>query len=470
LFAAVGLFAMSGSSAQAADLGGDCCADLEERVAELEATTARKGNRRVSLTISGQVTTHLMYWNDGGSVRKQAAAGAAATATGTTNSSDIYVVDNTASLGGSQFGLTGSAAINPNLTAGFQINIGLDRGSRMNHVSQTDDDGTSASITGLGTTDTSIVLTHANWYLDHKQLGRVTVGRANSATSGITGIDLGGAGVIANASTFGYWNAEFNLISNGTLQAAKWGDLMGTGRIWGSGLTRANIISYTSPTLSGFQVAAAWGENDMWDVALRYAGEFSGFRVAAGIGYTNNVGGFGEANDDSDLPTNTFSVPTAWKGSASVLHVASGLFLTGAYMDQDNDNVGSNTRMWYVQGGISKNWTGLGNTVLYGEYARVDDGVNACGTGPAAGYVGGGCRNEVDFGGANAAHLINEGGNASSEVTVWGLGIVQNIDAAAMELYLSYRHYEGEATNSAHGATFQYQDLDIVLGGARIRF
>src|SRR2546425_88950 len=30
---------------RAADLGGDCCADLEERVAELEATTARKGNK-----------------------------------------------------------------------------------------------------------------------------------------------------------------------------------------------------------------------------------------------------------------------------------------------------------------------------------------------------------------------------------------------------------------------------------------
>ena len=43
------------TGAYAADLGGDCCADLEERVAELEATTARKGNRKVSLTISGQV-------------------------------------------------------------------------------------------------------------------------------------------------------------------------------------------------------------------------------------------------------------------------------------------------------------------------------------------------------------------------------------------------------------------------------
>ncbi len=41
--------------AAAADLGGDCCADLEERIAELEATTARKGNRKVSLTISGWV-------------------------------------------------------------------------------------------------------------------------------------------------------------------------------------------------------------------------------------------------------------------------------------------------------------------------------------------------------------------------------------------------------------------------------
>ena len=49
-------FVLSGSvSAKAADLGGDCCADLEERVAELEATTARKGNRKVSLTVSGWV-------------------------------------------------------------------------------------------------------------------------------------------------------------------------------------------------------------------------------------------------------------------------------------------------------------------------------------------------------------------------------------------------------------------------------
>jgi hypothetical protein len=46
--------------AKSADLGGSCCADLEERVAELEASVARKGNRKVSLTISGHVNQAML--------------------------------------------------------------------------------------------------------------------------------------------------------------------------------------------------------------------------------------------------------------------------------------------------------------------------------------------------------------------------------------------------------------------------
>ena len=56
---------LSVGSASAADLGGNCCADLEERIAELEATTARKGNRKVSLTVSGWVAEQVMWWDDG---------------------------------------------------------------------------------------------------------------------------------------------------------------------------------------------------------------------------------------------------------------------------------------------------------------------------------------------------------------------------------------------------------------------
>ena len=61
--AAFAAFASTG--VMAADLGGNCCSDLEERVAELEATTARKGNRRVSLEVSGHVHEAIMLWDDG---------------------------------------------------------------------------------------------------------------------------------------------------------------------------------------------------------------------------------------------------------------------------------------------------------------------------------------------------------------------------------------------------------------------
>ena len=56
---AMGLGATVTTPAIAADLGGNCCADLEERIAELESTTARKGNRKVSLTISGWINEAL---------------------------------------------------------------------------------------------------------------------------------------------------------------------------------------------------------------------------------------------------------------------------------------------------------------------------------------------------------------------------------------------------------------------------
>jgi len=375
--------------------------------------------------VSGQVQTALMAWDNG-------------------DRSDVYVVD-VPTVGGTFFQFNGDAKINPSLSAGFLVQVGFDRGSRSHQVNEVDDDGGQPG-------DTSVVVTLANWYLDHKELGRITVGRANTATAGITGIDLGGAGVIANVNV-GYWQRSFSLTGVAGATAA-WNTVLGGGTVNGSTLSRGNVINYTTPNVAGFQAAAAWGENDVWDVALRYAGEFSGVRLAAGIGYGSNLGGLGEVT--ADIPANAGkAVPTLLKGSASVMHLATGLYLTGAYIRQDNDNGTPDTTMYYVNGGIAKNWTGLGNTVLYGEYARVDDGVS-CGAGS--------CQ---PFGG-NANDLID-----SSEATVWGLGIVQHIDAAAMEVFLAYRNYSASVTsapgNDLNGKV-NYNDFDVVMGGARIRF
>jgi hypothetical protein len=182
----------------------------------------------------------------------------------------------------------------------------------------------------------------------------------------------------------------------------------------------------------------------VWDVALRYAGEFSGFRIAAGIGYIQNSGGLGDLSEESGGATtcaaNAGCEPSAIKGSASVLHVASGLFVTSAYLVQDNDTPNrEDTALWYLQGGIAKNWTGLGNTVLYGEYARVWNALD-------------------NFGRSNALTIPD------TDSTMWGVGVVQHIDAAAMELFLAYKNFSAESPNEDFG------EFDVVIGGARIRF
>ena len=91
------------SPAKAQDVGGDCCADLEERVAELEATTVRKGNKKVSVTLSGWVVKSMNWWDDGGH-------------------GNFAVGDKDYDLG-TRFAITGSATIAPGWSAGYNITV-----------------------------------------------------------------------------------------------------------------------------------------------------------------------------------------------------------------------------------------------------------------------------------------------------------------------------------------------------------
>ena len=99
----LGGFAMSATPAKAADLGGDCCADLEERVAELEATTVRKGNKKVSVTLSGWVVKIGAWWDDG-------------------HEQNFYVGDKDTTLS-SHFQISGSAQIAPGWSGGYTIAV-----------------------------------------------------------------------------------------------------------------------------------------------------------------------------------------------------------------------------------------------------------------------------------------------------------------------------------------------------------
>ena len=188
-----------------------------------------------------------------------------------------------------------------------------------------------------------------------------------------------------------------------------------------------NIIRYDTPTIAGFTLSVAWGEDDLWDVALYYEKELGAFQVAAGIGYTENR----DNDDDGPLDQDTLA------GSISVLHTPTGINLTFAAGEREfNDQPGrADADFYYFKAGIFQRFNSLGKTAFYGEYGQYndmfyDDGAVAAGLGAAV----------ID----------------GSEATVWGAGVVQYIDAAAMQVFLAYRHHELEIdTNLAADPDFE---------------
>ena len=143
---------------------------------------------------------------------------------------------------------------------------------------------------------------------------------------------------------------------------------------------------------------------------------------------------------------------------------------------------------------MERNFFGMGKSAFYGEVFKGETG---------AGVDTGDVRqvSAVDplaVGTVNTpiAPLGTFAAIAESEVEVWGVGVVQSIDAAAMDVYLGFRNYSGEVTtvgantvttvtttnnsgpptrvvtSSTTGVrrTADVEDFQIVMTGAIIRF
>lgn len=364
--------------AQAADLGGNCCSDLEERIAELEATTARKGNRKVSLTVYGQVNAAILWMDlpDMGA-----------------DISDTTVTQN--GVDPTFFGFKGEGKISEGYKGGFVIEVDLRQ----------------LDVANSGLFGNAEPRVRQSYVYLSTPVGQVSVGKTGQATQGFDEIDLSNTGVASKTLS---------------LQPLADTFLTGADLPWFDGDYR-NVVRYDTPSIAGFVASASWGSaaggENTWDVALRYAGEFNQIRVAGAVGYRHD-----EDVKIDLLDITTVSIPTGGRDtflvSGSVYHVPSGIFLTGEWADQDWDG-GLDVKGWHIKGGIEPRLTQIGRTSFYGEYAEV----------------------KVDMGGGDET------------VSLWGLGIVQALDAAAMDLYASYRNYDVDE-----------EDIGQFMAGARIKF
>ena len=271
----------------------------------------------------------------------------------------------------------------------------------------------------------------ASLYASGPLFGKISVGLGETAAADIGSITLGGTGAVTN--------------NDPTLKGG-WHQVRGTYYTLNdvapdvTGVTRGTRIRYDSPTFAGFSVSGSWGEashvgappdaKDYWDVALRYAGQFGSIRVATGLAY-QDYDREGDHLSQSNL---------TWGGS--IQHVPTGLFASASLNGINRDakfkpgfGETDNASAYYLQAGISRNVFGIGKTALYGEYGETDNGANA------------------------GAYFLKD-----SSTENWGLGLVQNIDAAAMSLYITYNSIQADV-----GGT-KGDDMNVVFAGARVKF
>lgn len=257
--------------------------------------------------------------------------------------------------------------------------------------------------------------------------GKFWLGQGSMATDGIQEIDLSGTTVIAYSSVGDSAGGQIIRFSDPGLSFDESLSDITIGQAFTNyDGTRRVRVRYDAPSFRNVTFAAAFGRNllsdnsdvrdqNIFDASLTYAGGFGDFDVAAGLGY------YWQENDI-----------TSWGGSASGLHKPTGLNLTFGFGTGSPDD-GPDGSWWYGKAGLLRDYVSWGPTAVSLDYYSGDD-------------------------------FYLSGGATSSSSDSWGLALVQTIERANTDLWITVRDYD-YSDNVA-----SYEDSQAIFGGARFKF
>jgi hypothetical protein len=301
-----------------------------------------------------------------------------------------------------------------------------------NQVSQDVDDP--ANVEGVR-------IRRAFWYIESERAGRLSLGQENQATDGINEIDV--VTTYSTVSKTHYAGAFRIRTSDGFGDGAfAWQDVLGA-----IGGTQEDIVRYDSPSIYGFILSASWGDNDIWDVALRYQKQWNSVKVIAGIGYL-------EDQRSGDFGTEFTNVDSQLSGSISAIHIPTGLFATFAAGSRDQRDGDDEATNLYFKAGISRRWLPYGDTTFWADYAQFE-----------------GFSEGSDFT-VDAIGVANDR-LASSEAEVWGFGVVQSFDSAALNVYALAQFFSSDIEAELNGGaatSLDTEDHFAIVIGSHIKF
>jgi hypothetical protein len=430
------------------------------------------------VTISGWVVKSMNWWDDG-------------------DISNFAVGDKDADLA-SRFAITGSAQIAPGWSGGYNITVVAPGGNA----------ATNGGTFGIfsdqfqeldGAINHTIRTLYSYIYIKSDTWGTLNWGYLSPASDNPAVLaDISGTVIESNAVFFE--GAFFNLRPKGTglnsfagLSSLSWILFQTCGADGGVGAdcfgAPRPAVRYDSPTWGGFRFETSYGtvenhtptsEHNFWDIALFYTADWNSIKLSAAYAYTHTEGNLSGAFDNNDGDLDLHQV------GASIMHKPSGLGIYGLWQQESTDGTYGfqdtqlndplfgvrrslpDTEAWYLKPFWRKAWSPIGATVLYGEYGRYDDQFGLTAGFDLAGdlsCVGGQFEDCYVFG---------------SEVERWGLGLVQEIDSAAMHVWVRWQHqeldvdfvgFEGACTNNGGCArSGSFDDWDLFQAGGIIFF
>lgn len=352
------------------------------------APAVKSGSDKVSLKVSGQVNRLVLFADDG-------------------DQSRFFQADNDESSTRIRF--QGNVDLESGWSAGTNIEVQMES----NSTSDVTIDQNKSVIGSNSFTERKLEV-----FFKNKDLGKLSLGQGDTASNGVTEVDLSGTSVISQVDSAVLASSIAFVVSgtNGTSSGTAVGDIFDNL----DGLSRDDRIRYDTPSFAGATLSTSWVDGDEYDIGFRYGREFDGFEVALALAYWDAT-----TTDDK----------TGYGGSASVL-APFGTNLTFSYAREDLDLVAApnaqadiEPEYWYAKLGQQFKMTSLGKTSVSIDYMSSEDQS------------------------ANG----NEGESYS-------LGIVQKVDAIGTEIYGTVRQWDADIP------AVETENVTIGAAGARIKF
>jgi hypothetical protein len=256
-------------------------------------------------------------------------------------------------------------------------------------------------------------LRQADIFFDSDSYGKFSIGHGSTASDGTAEVDLSGTSVVSYSSVDAISGGQFFYDADtDTLTEFRVKNIYNNM----DGLGRDDRFRYDSPTVAGLTLSGSAVSGDAFDTALKYSRAYGDTKVAAAIAWANPA--------DTNV-----SVDNQYNGSMSVL-LGNGLNATvAAGLREMTDDGRDDSTNWYGKLGYRLDICSLGTTSL-----------------------------SVDYG--ESADIRSDGETGKT----WSVAMVQDIPSWSTEFYLAFRNYNLDSD------TESYDDVNAVMGGARVKF